>query len=244
MRLDQVLVKRGLVATRARARDLILRGQVVVADAPAMKPAQSVGEDTPVAVLGDDARYVSRGALKLIAALKAFEFDCAGLRVLDLGASTGGFTQVVLERGARSVIAVDVGTGQLHASLSNDERVTAHEQTDARRVVPGLVAPGSCQALVCDLSFISILKVLPDVLPALARGAWAVVLVKPQFEVGREAVGKGGVVRDAEQREAAVQRVREFFELAPGWQVVGTAVSPIAGGDGNQETLIGARYAG
>lgn len=240
IRLDQLLVSRGLASSRARARDLIKRGAVMAAGKTASKAGQMVDRQAPVAVAGEFP-YVSRGALKLKAALAAFGFDPAGRVALDTGASTGGFTQVLLEGGARRVYAVDVGHGQLHASLRENARVINLEGTDARKLDRGK-APEAVAAITIDVSFISLLKVMPPVLELAAPGAWLVALIKPQFEAGREAVGKGGIVRDEQTRQAAVERVRAFLAAQPGWRVIGVMPSPLTGQDGNQEFLLGGRY--
>jgi 23S rRNA (cytidine1920-2'-O)/16S rRNA (cytidine1409-2'-O)-methyltransferase len=185
--------------------------------------------------------FVSRGGLKLAAALDAFGLDPKGLIALDIGASTGGFTEVLLERGAARVFAVDVGHDQLHAKLLEDQRVLVLEGTDARALDAAVVG-GPIGAIVADVSFISLTKALPVVLSLAAPGAWLVALVKPQFEVGRELVGKGGIVRDAQARARAVAEVRAFIDASPGWKVFAEMPSPIAGGSGNEEVLIGASH--
>lgn len=238
-RLDLALVARGLVATRAKARDLIARGEVRIEGETVLKPATSVRAEQAISVDAVSAAQVSRGAVKLAAALDAFGFDPAGLAALDVGASTGGFTQVLLERGARRVYAVDVGKGQLHASLLGDARVVVLEECDARTLDRTLV-PDPIGAIVADVSFISLIKALPAALALAAPGCWLVALVKPQFEVGREGVGKGGVVRDAALRDRALADVRAWIAAQPGWTVVGTMPSPIEGGSGNVEFLIAA----
>lgn len=241
-RLDQALVARGLVATRARARDLILRGRVRVSGTVSTKPAQTVSRSCEITLEGDEARYVSRGALKLIAALDHFGFAAEDMRALDIGASTGGFTQVLIERGAREVIAVDVGRGQLHPSIAADPRVLSHEAMDARDLTT-LDLAADRSAIVCDVSFISLAKVLPSVLPFAAPAAWLVALIKPQFEVGPDHVGKGGIVRDETARTEAIEAVSRLISETPGWTLEGVFDCPIAGGDGNREALLGARHA-
>lgn len=237
-RLDRLLVETGLASTRSRAADLIRRGCVTVAGAPELKPGALVAADVKLAVSHDASPYVSRGGLKLAAALDAFGFDPEGRVALDIGASTGGFTDVLLSRGATKVYAVDVGSGQLHAKLRRDPRVVSLEGTDARALDRlAIVEPVS--AIVADVSFISLTLALPPALSLAAPGAWLVALVKPQFEAGREAVGKGGIVRDAASRRKAVERVKLFLEEA-GLQVVGKLGSPITGGSGNAEFLVGA----
>jgi len=245
-RLDQRLVAMGLVATRSRARDLILRGCVEVDGQAARKPAMNVGDREHVRIVGEYARYVSRGALKLVAGLDAFGYSCEAGRFLDVGASTGGFTQVLLERGARSVVAVDVGHDQLAETVRTDTRVCVMEKTDARGLSPGAIqaaggGAGAFDGLVADVSFISVTKILQKVLSLVSSGGFAVVLIKPQFEAGREAVGKGGIVRDEAVRMAAIEAVRRFVEERPGWRVDGVIESPLAGSDGNREALLGAR---
>lgn len=238
-RLDHELVARGLARTRAQARDLVLRGEVTIDGGIAAKPGQLVGAETGIVVTGGSAHYVSRGALKLIAGLDAFGFDPAGRVAIDVGASTGGFTQVLLERGAAKVYAVDVGRGQLDAQLSSDDRVVMLESTDARKLSTDAVSE-PVAALVADLSFISLQKALPAALALTEPGAWLVVLIKPQFEAGRDAVGKGGIVRDAAQRQAAVDGIAAWIDTYPGWRLAGVVESPISGGDGNKEYLLGA----
>lgn len=200
-----------------------------------------ISETASLDVTGDANRYVSRGAVKLIKALDVFGFDTAGRIALDIGASTGGFTQVLLERGAAHVWCVDVGRGQLSAELKGNARVSALEGTDARILSPELIAE-KVSAIVADVSFISLTKALPAALELAAPGCWLVALVKPQFEAGPDAVGKGGVVRDGAARQRALDSVRDWLAGQPGWDVMGITQSPIEGGDGNIETLIGARY--
>lgn len=238
MRLDQALVERGLVPTRARARDLVLRGEVRVGDRVAAKAGELVGAGDAIAVSPEVAGRVSRAAEKLIAGLDVFGFSAAGRVAIDVGASTGGFTQVLLERGASRVYAVDVGHGQLHAELCGDARVVNLEGIDARILDRGLVAE-PVGAIVSDVSFISLTKALPAALGLAAPGCWLIALVKPQFEAGREAVGKGGIVRDSAVREAAVGQIGRFLD-SEGWRVVGSCLSPLPGKDGNVEYLIGA----
>jgi len=242
-RLDLAIVARGLAPTRARARDLIQRGDVRIGGATVKKPAQGVGPDERIEVDPVAARVVSRGAYKLEHAISVFDFEPKGLITLDVGASTGGFTQVLLARRASQVYAVDVGRDQLHRDIANDPRVVELSRFDARRLtrreIPEL--PG---AVVVDVSFISVTKVLGPVLDLTAPSAWLVVLVKPQFEVGRAGVGKGGIVRDDAARRAAIEAVSSFVEARPGWVVAGVVESPIAGGDGNVEYLLGARHGG
>ncbi len=238
MRLDQVMVERRIVATRARARDLILRGLVTVDGRTAGKAGVEVGAGVEITVAGAGAAYVSRGAEKLVAGLAHFGFPVDGRTCLDVGASTGGFTQVLLERGAAKVYAVDVGRGQLHPRLRDDVRVVSLEETDARVLGRAMIAD-PVEAVVTDVSFISLAKALGRALDLAIPGSWLIALVKPQFEVGRAHVGKGGIVRDEARRLAAVDDVGAWLD-GIGWRVAGHTVSPIKGGDGNEEFLIGA----
>jgi 23S rRNA (cytidine1920-2'-O)/16S rRNA (cytidine1409-2'-O)-methyltransferase len=240
MRLDRLLVESGLAPTRSRAADLVRRGCVQVGGVLAAKPGALIAGDAALSLEPGAALYVSRGGLKLAAALDDFGLDLAGRVALDIGASTGGFTEVLLERGAGRVYAVDVGRDQLHENLRSDPRVVVLEGTDARKLEANLVDE-PVSAIVADVSFISLTQALPPALSLAAPGAWLGALVKPQFEVGRASVGKGGIVRDAKDRERAVARVGEFLEDA-GWRVAGVMPSPILGGSGNQEFLIAARY--
>lgn len=236
MRLDQTLVARGLFDSRARARAAIEAGGVAVDGRVVTKASLAVGED---AVITAEAAhpFVGRGALKLDHALTLWPIAVEGRTVLDVGASTGGFTEVCLLRGAARVLAVDVGQGQLHPRLAADPRVVNLEQTDARTLTAAQVAPAP-ELIVCDASFISLLKVLPVPLSLAAPGADLVALVKPQFEAeDRKSVGRGGVVRDAEARQAALARVAAGLE-ALGWTLQATAESPVTGGDGNVEHLL------
>lgn len=237
-RLDQALVERGLAPTRSRARDLVLRGHVTVDGRQALKPSLSVAQAAHVEVSAE-ASDVSRGAVKLRAALEAFGFQAADRICLDIGASTGGFTQTLLAAGAAKVYAVDVGRDQLAAALRTDARVVNLEATDARALTADHLA-GRAGAIVADVSFVALSKVLGAPLALAERGAWLIVLVKPQFEAGRDAVGKGGIVRDDAVRRACVDAVQSWLAAQPGWRTTGVIPSPIAGGSGNQEFLIGA----
>jgi 23S rRNA (cytidine1920-2'-O)/16S rRNA (cytidine1409-2'-O)-methyltransferase len=239
-RLDQELVARALVPSRARARDLILRGLVTVAGIVARKPGLAVAAETAIEVAPGAAQYVSRGGDKLAAALDAFTFEAQGCTALDVGASTGGFTDVLLQRGALRVYAVDVGHGQLHPSIAADPRVVSFEGTDARRIDANLV-PELVGAIVADVSFISLTKALSAALTRASDGAWLVALIKPQFEAGQGAISKGGLVRFASDRDRAVQTVSDWLITSGTWTLVGVIPSPITGGDGNQEFLLGAR---
>jgi 23S rRNA (cytidine1920-2'-O)/16S rRNA (cytidine1409-2'-O)-methyltransferase len=234
-RLDLALEARGLLPSRARARDAVLRGTVRVNGLPARKPNQMVGAADLIALDDPAAAYVSRAALKLIAGLDAGEIPVAGRTCLDVGASTGGFTQVLLERGAARVFAVDVGHGQLHRSLAADKRVVALEGLNARDLTPAEI-PDSPDLLACDVSFVSATKVLAAPLGLCRPGADAVVLIKPQFEVGRERIGRGGIVTDAAAIESATGNVIAFM-ARQGFALRLTLPSPIVGGDGNRETV-------
>ena len=238
-RADLALVARGLAPSRARAQDLIRRGLVRLDGAVVARPNAPVAPGA-VLTLDDEAPdWVSRGAEKLVAALDAFRFDPAGLHIADLGASTGGFTEVLLRRGARRVVALDVGHDQLHPRLRADARVICREGVNVRHLTAGDVIEPP-QGLVADLSFISLKLALPAALDLAAPGAFGAFLVKPQFEVGREGIGRGGIVRDAALAGAALADVAGWLDARPGWRVVGHTVSPIAGGDGNREFLLGA----
>jgi 23S rRNA (cytidine1920-2'-O)/16S rRNA (cytidine1409-2'-O)-methyltransferase len=238
-RLDQELVARGLVETRAKARDLILRGLVLVDDVPAAKPAQIVFAVNALSIARAGPAFVSRGADKLVGGLAAFAFDPRGRIALDIGASTGGFTEVLVLHGAARVYAVDVGRGQLHPRLASDPRVVSREATDARTLSPVNV-PEAIDAIVSDVSFISLTKALPPALALARPGAWLIALVKPQFEAGPGHVGKGGIVRDPVVHERVVDDIRRWLTVDMAWTMCGVVPSPITGGDGNREFLIGA----
>ena len=237
-RVDILLVERGLAPTRARARDAIERGLVTVDGQPVAKAGQAVAADAQIVLAADADPYVSRGGLKLAHALDRFAIDPLGLVALDLGASTGGFTDVLLRRGAARVVAVDVGHGQLHESLRQDRRVTVFEKLNARDLTMEHVAVAP-DLIVADMSFIGLEVALPAALDLAAPGARLVALVKPQFEVGRERVGKGGVVRDPALHEEICREIAAWLH-ARGWRVVGVTPSPVEGPDGNREFLIGA----
>ncbi len=236
-RLDQALVARGLAESRARAQALIMAGLVYSGETRLDKPGSQIADDAALEVRGRDHPWVSRGGVKLAHALDAFAIDPAGLVCLDIGASTGGFTDVLLSRGARKVYAVDVGRGQLAWKLRQDARVVTLEAVNARYLTADEV-PEPPDLIVCDASFIGLETVLPAALALAAPGAILVALVKPQFEAGRAQVGKGGVVRDPAVHEAVVSRIREWLAGQSGWTVVGTDESPITGPDGNREFLI------
>lgn len=235
-RLDQHLVATGLAESRARAQALIAAGAVTVDGVVARKAARQVGPGARVAVTADPCPWVSRAALKLTHALDEFGLTPCGV-ALDVGASTGGFTEVLLARGAERVIALDVGHGQLHPRIAADPRVVVHEGVNARDIPAGLVPP--IDWIVADVSFISLEKALPGPLALARPGAVLVALIKPQFEAGRAHVGRGGIVRDEGVHAAVRARIRDWLEHL-GWQVTGEAPSPIEGGDGNREFLIAA----
>jgi len=235
-RLDKLLVDRGLTTSRERARALILAGQVVVGEHAIDKAGTKIEVDAAIRVKGDDLPYVSRGGVKLAHALDVFAVEIAGRTALDVGASTGGFTDCLLQRGAAKVYAVDVGYGQLAWKLREDPRVVCLERTNIRHLTRETLG-ASPDLAVIDASFISLDKVLPPTLALLAPVAEVVALIKPQFEVGRGQVGKGGVVRDPGQHEAVVARIGEQAELL-GCTVCGVTDSPLLGQKGNREFLI------
>lgn len=239
-RADQLLVDRGLAPSRTRAQALILAGKVMTADMVVAKAGQLLPGDAPLSLRTPDHPYVSRGGLKLAAALDRFALDPAGATCLDIGASTGGFTDVLLRRGAAHVVAVDVGHGQLDWSLRNDPRVTVLERTNARTLTADLVPP-PMGFIVCDASFIGLRTVLPAALVLAGPGAYLIALIKPQFEVGRRQVGKGGVVRDPDLHHQVCQDITDWLNDLPDWQAIGIADSPITGPAGNKEFLIVAR---
>lgn len=238
IRLDQLLVNRGLVESRARARDAILRGHVTFAGRPADKPGLAVEENVELSISDPAAAYVSRAALKLVAGLDHFGFDVSGRDCLDIGASTGGFTEVLLKRGAARVIALDVGHGQLHPRIAADPRVSNIEGFNARDLTSDDL-PFRPEFVVSDVSFISLTLALPSSLVLARRPAAGVFLVKPQFEAGRQAIGKGGLVEETTGR-AAAERIRDWLDGRDGWRVHDLIASPILGGDGNHEYLLGA----
>ncbi len=242
IRVDVLLVDRGLVESRSRAQALIMAGAVYTGTERISKPGQTIAEDAPLEVKGRDHPWVSRGGLKLDHALKQFDVDLAGKIVLDVGASTGGFTDVALHYGASKVYAVDVGHGQLAWSLRQDPRVVVLEKTNARHLTAAEI-PGPVDAVVCDASFIGLRTVLPAPMALAAPGATLIALIKPQFEVGKGQVGKGGVVRDPALHEAVCAEIRAWLDTEPGWSVVGLTESPITGPEGNKEFLIAARRA-
>jgi len=237
-RIDLLLVERGLAASRTQAQALVLAGAVVAGEQRVEKPGQLVDPEVPLRLKEGAApqQYVSRGALKLLRALEVFPVDPAGKRCADLGASTGGFTDLLLQRGAAQVVAVDVGYGQLHPRLRGDPRVVVRERENARHLAAGALG-AAVDLVVGDLSFISLKLVLPAVRAILRPGGQAVLLVKPQFEVGKGEVGKGGVVRDQAKRLAALAAVEEAAR-GLGFEVAGHVESPIEGPAGNREWLL------
>ncbi len=242
IRVDVLLVDRGLVESRSRAQALIMAGAVYTGTERISKAGQTIADDAPLEVKGRDHPWVSRGGLKLDHALKQFDVDLAGKVVLDVGASTGGFTDVALRHGASKVYAVDVGHGQLAWSLRQDPRVVVLEKTNARHLTAAEI-PGPVDAVVCDASFIGLQTVLPAPMALAASGAVLIALIKPQFEVGKGQVGKGGVVRDPALHEEVCARIRDWLDAEPGWSVIGLTESPITGPEGNKEFLIAARRA-
>ncbi len=238
LRLDELLVARSLFTSRSRARDAILRGTVRVDGRAETKPGRTAAADAAIEIDDPAIAYVSRAALKLVRGLDAFGIDVKGALALDIGASTGGFTQVLLERGAAHVTAIDVGHGQLHASLLHNPRVTSIEGLNARDLASAHLAAGAPDMLVSDVSFISLRLALPPALSLAAPGARGVFLVKPQFEAGREAIGKGGLLRDPTDAERVAADIRLWLDAFPGWRAVGIVASPIEGGDGNREFLL------
>lgn len=238
IRLDQALVERGLFASRSRARDAVARGTVRVNGQVVTKAGQIVTAQAELAVDDPASRFVSRAALKLTAALDHFGFEVEGKTALDIGASTGGFTQVLLERGAEHVICVDVGHDQLHETLRGDKRVTNLEGLNARVLDVSHLQERKIEIVVSDVSFISLKLALPNALDLCADGGWCLLLVKPQFEAGREAIGKGGILKDPSQGEKIAQDLQAWLNEQFGWQALGFCASPITGGDGNQEYIL------
>ena len=225
--------------SRTRAQALILAGKILSGTRRIAKPGDLLTEDAPLEVRDQDHPWVSRGGLKLDHALKVFGLSAAGRVCLDIGASTGGFTDVLLAHGAARVYAVDVGHGQLAWKLRNDPRVIVREKTNARYLT-SVEIPEPVTALVCDASFIGLRTILPAPLALCAPGAWAVALIKPQFEAGREQVGRNGVVRDPAVHALVCDAIRAWWQSLPGWSVLGIEPSPITGPQGNREFLIAA----
>lgn len=236
-RLDQLLVDRGLVETRSKAQALVMAGKVFSGERKLEKPGTQLSEDTELEVRGQPHPWVSRGGLKLVHALEDFSIDPTGWVAIDVGASTGGFTDVLLTHGAARVYAVDVGHGQLAWKLRTDARVVVLEKTNARHLTAEQI-PEPADIVVCDASFISLRTVLPAAMALTKPGARLAALIKPQFEAGREHVGKGGVVRDTAVHEAVCCDIRDWLDGMPGWRVDGITTSPITGPEGNVEFLI------
>jgi 23S rRNA (cytidine1920-2'-O)/16S rRNA (cytidine1409-2'-O)-methyltransferase len=240
-RADVALVERGLAESRTRAQALIMAGLVYSGERRIEKPGETLPEGLPLELRGQDHPWVSRGGVKLAHGIAHFALSPQGRVCLDLGASTGGFTDVLLHHGAAHVHALDVGHGQLAWKLRNDPRVTVMERTNARHLQPDDLPP--LGVLVCDASFIGLRTVLPAALALCAPGAWAVALIKPQFEVG-PAVAKGGVVRDAAVHDRVCRDIAGWWAALPGWRVLGVEPSPLLGPEGNREFLIGAERTG
>ncbi|WP_339692928.1 TlyA family RNA methyltransferase [uncultured Parasphingorhabdus sp.] len=237
-RVDQILADRGLADSRAKAQAYIMAGLVTVAGKKIDKPGHKIASDAAIELKGKDHPWVSRGGIKLDHALQHFDIDVTGMIAMDVGSSTGGFTDVLLSGGAEKVYAVDSGTNQLAWKLRQDDRVIVHEQTSARILTEQHI-PEKVDIIVCDASFISLVKVLERPLEFAKEKAILVALVKPQFEAERADVGKGGVVRDEAVRQAACEKVRDWL-ITSGWDIMGITESPITGPKGNVEFLIGA----
>lgn len=242
-RVDQLLVARGLAESRARAQALVMAGHVFSGARRIDKPGATLAAGAPLAVKGKPHPWVSRGGVKLAHALDHFAIDPAGAVCLDVGASTGGFTQVLISRGAARVYAVDVGHGQLDWSLRRDRRVVVLERTNARHLTRAHV-PEPVDLVVCDASFIGLRTVLPAPLALTGPRAALVALIKPQFEAGRDKVEKGGIVRDEAVRAEVCETIRAWLAAQPRWRVIGLVESPIEGADGNKEFLVAARKEG
>ena len=242
VRADQLLVARGLAESRTRAQALIMAGAVFSAERKLAKAGEMLAEDAPLEVRGKDHPWVSRGGIKIEHGLTHFGFDVTGTIALDVGSSTGGFTDVLLSRGAAKVYAVDVGTNQLAWKLRQDPRVVVHEQTNARDLSRDII-PEPIDVVVCDASFIGLAKVLEAPLKLAKTGAKLVALVKPQFEAGRAEVGKGGVVRDPAVHDRVCAETKAWVK-SQGWTVLGVTPSPITGPEGNVEFLLGAEKTG
>ncbi len=239
LRLDQMLVERGLAESRAKAQAAIMAGLVFSGEKRLDKPGVTLAGDTPLELRGKPHPWVSRGGIKLAHAIEHFALKAEGRTAIDVGASTGGFTDVLLQHGAAKVYAVDVGEGQLDWRLRNDPRVVVLEKTNARHLTPEII-PDAIDCVVCDASFIGLQTVLPAALSLAQPGAWAVALIKPQFEVGRARVGKGGVVRDPALHDEVCATIHHWWSGLPGWRVLGIEPSPITGPEGNREFLIAA----
>lgn len=241
IRLDQLIVDRGLADSKTRAQALVMAGHVYIADTKAQKPGQQIAEDAEISVKGSDHPWVSRGGIKLAHALETFEIDVTGAVAIDVGSSTGGFTDVLLSNGAVRVYAVDSGTNQLAWKLRQDPRVIVHEQTSAR-ILTDTHIPETVDLIVCDASFIGLAKVLERPLSFARPAAQLVALIKPQFEAGRDEVGKGGVVRDAQVHQRVCDEISMWL-VEKNWTVLGLTTSPITGPQGNVEFLVWAQNA-
>lgn len=241
IRLDQLIVDRGLAESKTRAQALVMAGHVFVGDVKAQKPGQQIAEDADVSIKGSDHPWVSRGGIKLAHALESFDINVQGTVAIDVGSSTGGFTDVLLTNGASRVYAVDSGTNQLAWKLRQDPRVIVHEQTSARILTDAHI-PEPVDIIVCDASFIGLSKVLERPLSFARQGAQLVALIKPQFEAGRDEVGKGGVVRDPKVHQRVCDEVKLWL-VEKGWTVHGLTTSPITGPQGNVEFLVWAQNA-
>lgn len=239
IRLDQLIVNRGLAESKTRAQALVMAGHVFIGDVKAQKPGQQIAEDAAVSVRGSDHPWVSRGGIKLAHALKEFGIDVTGEVAIDVGSSTGGFTDVLLTNGAARVYAVDSGTNQLAWKLRQDARVIVHEQTSARILTDAHITE-AIDLVVCDASFIGLAKVLERPLSFVKPGGQLIALIKPQFEAGREEVGKGGVVRDEAVHARVCDEVSAWLKQ-DGWDVLGLTTSPITGPQGNVEFLVWAK---
>src|SRR3989338_4893676 len=239
-RLDQLLVERGLAESRTRAQALVMAGAVFSGGKRLDKPGRQTAEDAPLEVRGGDHPWVSRGGVKLDHGLNHFAIDVNGLTCLDIGASTGGFTDVLLSRGAAKVYAVDVGYGQLAWKLRNDDRVAVVEKTNARYLTAAQI-PDPVSMIVCDAGFIGLETILPAGMALAAPDACLIALIKPQFEAGRDKVGSKGVVRDPVVHEEVCRSIHGWLDARPGWTALGITESPITGPEGNKEFLIAAR---
>ena len=237
-RLDELLVQRGLYGSRSRARDAIARGTVTVDGIVAAKPAQNTSLESRIEILDEARAYVSRSALKLKNGISFFNISVKGLNCLDIGASTGGFTQVLLEQDAAHVTAIDVGHGQLDASLQSNPNATSIEGLNARDLTPAHLKY-KIDLIVCDVSFISLKLALPAALTLAGSGTRLLALIKPQFEAGRDAIGRGGIVSDPSEHERVCREISNFL-TAENWRVLGLTPAAIEGGDGNKEFLIAA----
>ena len=241
-RVDQLLVERGLAESRSRAQAYIMAGNVYTGEQKIAKPGQQVKEDINLEVRGKEHPWVSRGGLKLVQGIDEFKIDVTDMTVIDVGASTGGFTDVCLEKGAKKVYAVDVGHGQLAWKIRNDERVVVLEKTNARYLTDAEI-PEKVNLIVCDASFIGLQTVLPSPMKRAQEDYVLIALIKPQFEVGKGKVGKGGVVREPELHKEVCDKIENWLrDEMDGWNLIGITQSPIKGPEGNIEFLIGARY--